>query len=245
MNNHSFLTFRHGFFLTLMVAVVTLAANCGAQTPTAPGTNTTATPLETVKSLQAGKPQYWVAYGTSLTADSAWPSELQAQANRKFPDRVRVFNAAQGGMWSGWGVGHLQERVLRLQPDAVFIEFAINDAHRNFYTSVELARLNLENMIDRIKAMYPKSDVVLLTMNPPTGVGLQLRPRIADYYQMYREVAQKRQLVLVDTEPVWSKMLKDEPEKWKKLVPDGLHPNAEGSKTVTVPLVMTSLFGAP
>lgn len=193
--------------------------------------------------LASGQAQTVVTYGTSLTAGGAWVNQMRAVLETNFPGRVKVINSAKGGMWSAWGVTNLDERVIAKAPDVVIIEFAINDAFLQYKTSPEDARRNLENMIDRIQKARPSCEVILMTMNPPIGVHLERRPRIDDYYAVYREVAKKRSLVLVDHHRNWQKVLAEGEVAFKKLVPDGIHPNAQGCERVILPELKHSLLG--
>ena len=200
-----------------------------------------AEPTGVMAKLQGGQAQTLVTYGTSLTAGGAWVGLLQKDLEARFPGRAKVVNSAQSGMWSAWGVSNLDARVIGKKPDAVFIEFAINDAFLKYETSPDTARRNLESMIERIQAARPGCEVILMTMNPPTGVHLERRPQFEAYYQFYREVAQARSLRLIDIEPVWQAVLKNEPDLFRKYVPDGIHPNADGAKAIILPQILKSL----
>ena len=191
--------------------------------------------------LAAGKAQVVVTYGTSLTAGGAWVGQLQDTLKAKYPGLATVINSGQGGMWSKWGVDNLDARVLKKKPDCVFIEFAINDAFLKYATSVEAARTNLCTMIDRILQSKAETEIVLMTMDPPTGVHLERRPKIEDYYQMYRDVAKERKLRLIDHEPNWKKILDQDKALFSKLVPDGIHPGPEGCSKVITPEILKAM----
>lgn len=181
-----------------------------------------------VTALEAGRPQTVVTYGTSLTAGGAWVTQLQQALNAQFPKLATVINSGQGAMWSDWGVKNLDERVIAKKPDAVFIEFSINDAFLQYATSTATARKNLENIIERIQKAEPKCEIILMVMNPPIGVHLESRPKITDYEQVYRDVAKEQKLRLIDHSAAWQKVLKQGEAEYKRLVPDGIHPNADG-----------------
>jgi len=58
-----------------------------------------------VKNLQLGKSQTLVVYGTSLTAGAggkAWVNAVGAELNRKFYNRLTVYNSGKSSMWSTW-----------------------------------------------------------------------------------------------------------------------------------------------
>src|SRR4051812_28049069 len=101
-----------------------------------------AEPAQLIKNLEAGKKQHLITYGTSLTHGGAWVPQIKAILSKKYGDKITVTNGAQSGMWSKWGLEHLEERVLSKDPDTIFIEWAINDAFLKYETSVEQARKN-------------------------------------------------------------------------------------------------------
>lgn len=194
-----------------------------------------------VTNLEAGRKQTIVAYGTSLTAVGAWVKQLSAELNRRYPDLATVINSGEPSKWSKWGVKHLKERVINQKPDVVFIEFSINDADLHSDTSVAEARSNLETMIDRILSANKSCEIILMVMNPPIGIRLEGRPHIESYNQVYRDVAAERHLMLIDHDPNWQKVLKEDPNLFSRYVPDGLHPNYEGSAAVITPEILSAL----
>jgi acyl-CoA thioesterase I len=196
-----------------------------------------------IEKLQNGVKQHLVTYGTSLTECGEWVNQLRNFFNQKYPGLVTVTNSGASGMWSGWGVDNLEERILKKNPDVVFIEFAINDAYLPYKTTVPMCRKNLETMIDRILKQYPKCQIILMTMNPPIREHLEIRPKVEEYYQAYREVAKERKLLLIDHYPVWKAILDKDPKTYDAYVSDGIHPNGLGSEKVTTPNILAILYG--
>lgn len=194
-----------------------------------------------IVNLESGKQQTIITYGTSLTESGAWVKQLQEVLNSRYPGKTKIINSGKGGMWSKWGVDNLDNRVIEKKPDTVFIEFAMNDAFLFYKTSVDQAQSNLENMIERILKSNSKCEIVLMVMNPPIIVQLKRRPRIKDYYQMYRDVAKAKKCLLIDHYPKWEKILKENPKLFWKLVPDGIHPGPEGCKAVITPNITKAL----
>jgi acyl-CoA thioesterase I len=192
--------------------------------------------------LKAGARQHVVTYGTSLTEAGDWVNQIRTIFEARFPGQVTVTNGGKSAMWSGWGVENLDERVLRKNPDAVFIEFAINDAYLPYNTSPEMCRANLENMIGRIRDRRPDCQIILMTMNPPIREHLQIRPRIEEYYQVYRDVAAARGFLLIDHYPVWKAVLDADLAAFLACVPDGIHPAPLGCEKVIVPNILAALF---
>lgn len=196
-----------------------------------------------IRDLKAGHPRHIVAYGTSLTAGGAWVGQVRDALSARFPGLVTVTNSGKGSMWSKWGVDNLDELVIARKPDAVFIEFGINDAYRPYRTSVADARANLENMIDRIAAALPACDVILMTMNECVDKHREIRPCVQDYYQMYRDVAAARRLLLIDHYPRWVDLLAADRAAFDACCPDGIHPNALGAERIITPAILAALDG--
>jgi acyl-CoA thioesterase-1 len=197
-----------------------------------------------VKNMEQGKEQVVLVYGTSLSSGGhgkAWMQAVADYFNNKYGDHLRYFLVGKGGMWSTWGVQHLEDSVIAKKPDAVIIEFGINDAFHKYQTSPELARLNLEYMVDRLKLAYPSCEIILQVMNMPVGKSAGFRPNLDAYYDMYRKVAKKRKLLLIDHYPNWQKILDKGETEFLKHVPDGIHPNDESGKEIIAPFIIQQL----
>ncbi len=198
-----------------------------------------------LKRLQQGQPQHIVVYGTSLSSGGnghAWMRVVKARLEHRYGDSLISYSlAGKGGRWSTWGVQHLEDSVIAKRPDAVFIEFGINDAFAQYETPVAVARLNLEYMIDRIALYDDSCDVVLQVMNMPIGKSAALRPALADYYAMYREVANERGLLLFDHYPNWQAILDRGEDAFRAYVPDGIHPNEKGGEEIIAPFIYETL----
>ncbi len=210
-------------------------------------------PSELLTALDAGESRRIVVYGTSLTANGAWVQQLGSWLAAIYPGKVVIVNSGLSGKNSGEGLAQLQTKVLNHAPDTVFIEFAMNDAF--LYSdgtpslSVEQARSNLNAMIDAILAHNPSCEVILQTMNTvwnsPQGSNSSatLRPDLADYNEMYRDVAAGRGLLLIDHHRNWLALHQADPAAYQNLVPDGVHPVAAGYTKVVLPLLKWKLTG--
>ena len=190
-----------------------------------------------VSNLKAGKKQTIVAYGTSLTEKGAWVGELQKKLNELFPGQATVLNKGGQGMYSKWGVDNLEERVIKNKPDAVLIEFAINDVVARFNCSVPQAKENLEFMIKRILEQNPKCEIVLMTTTP----GDFGRKKVSEYYEMYRAVAKAHGFRLADMYPQWVELQKSDRAAYSSFVPDLVHPSEAGCKFVVLPAILKTL----
>ena len=194
-----------------------------------------------VQDLEAGETRTIVTYGTSLTKVGAWSDQLRAVLEQNYPGQVTLINSAQGGSNSAWGRKSFDEKVIQKKPDTLFIEFAINDSVAGRKVSIQQARENLEDMIDRLLKSNSDCEIILMTMNPAVAHHGTRRPNVAAYYQMYRDVAQARGFQLIDHYPHWQKLLNEDPGRFLSYVPDGIHPVREGTLQVIMPTMMQSL----
>lgn len=228
--------------MSLLVAVAFGGGAVAAEKAAAPGGGS-----RMVAALAAGKKQTVVAYGTSLTAGGGWVTQVQNALDKRYPGRLTLINSGSSGQWSKWGLENLDERVIAKKPDAVFIEFAVNDAVARFSCSVAQSRTHLETMINRILKARPACEIILMTMTPadayPKGHG-SYRDNLPAYYQMVRDVARDRHLVLVDNDPNWRALRKADKEKFARFVPDSIHPVAEGCREVVTPEIL-NVLGVP
>jgi lysophospholipase L1-like esterase len=209
-----------------------------------------------IANLERGENQTVVIYGTSLTAGGAWGTQVRPFFDTQYPGQVTWVNSGMSGRASNSGVANLNARVLAHQPDAVFIEFGMNDAFTDYAVgdidkdiSLPQARTNLESMIASIQAQNADAQIVLQTMNPawnaPNGNGSATkRPQLADYYQVYRDVASEESLALVDNNRVWLKVQNNDAAEFQARVADGTHPDATGYKRYVSSAVLYEL-GAP
>lgn len=226
--------FRAVFSVALALFIVVAGGSHAAGLPAEP------LPTGTFLALESGRPTTVVAYGTSLTAGGAWTRELAAYWEKHYPGKVTFLNAAKNGMHSGWGVENLAERVIEKSPDLVLIEFAVNDAAARHGISPQKSVANLETMAAALRARNPAVEIVVQTMNPawdsprvPEKKYGSDRPELAAYYDAWRDGARRLGLPLVEHYPTWLKIQREEPERFRDLVPDGIHPGEEASRQIT------------
>jgi lysophospholipase L1-like esterase len=211
------------------------------------------TPSTLVKNLAAGQAQTLVAYGTSLTANGIWLSEIETILDEKYPGLLTVINSGLSGKSSFTGLSLLTSKVLEKNPDTVLIEFAINDAFRYGFGTPQLtvaqAKENLVSMIDQILVHNPDTEIIIQTTNPvwdsPTGSNesAALRPDLEDFYAAYREVATERSLMLIDHNFRWTSLEANDLPAFQTAIPDGIHPTAEAQRAHVLPLIKWKLTG--
>lgn len=223
----------------MMVAGVTTLALVAST-----GLSQTKTKSQFITNLEAGKPQVIVAYGTSLTEGGAWVEHLTSTLNDKFPGLATVVNSGKSGQWSDWGVKNVDAYVVQKKPDAVLIEFAINDSVARFNCSVEQAKANLETIIAAILNDNPACEIILMTMTPgdqyPEG-HRSYRKNIGAYYEMYRSVAKVHGFLLIDHYSNWKALQAKNPVKFKQYVPDSIHTTPAGCEAVITPTLLDAI----
>ena len=125
-----------------------------------------------ISALERGEEQTIVCYDTSLTHSGSWVQGLSEALNARWPDKATVINSGMSGKNSSEGLLKVQENVLSKKPDAVFIEFSMNDAADSLNSgktaeeALALAESNLKGIISEIKTSNPSCEIILQTMNP-------------------------------------------------------------------------------
>lgn len=152
-----------------------------------------------------------------------------------------VFNSGNPNKDSNWGVENIEEYVIDVRPDLVFIEFSINDADLQRNISVAQSRINLNTMIDRIMEYDSQCKIILMVMNPPAASYAATRPHYKDYRKMYNDVARERNLEIIDHSRNWDKIQKEDMVLFNWYVPDGIHPTSEACEVVVLPEILRSL----
>lgn len=204
-----------------------------------------------VDALKEGRSQTIVCYGTSLTVSShEWVDGLRSALDARWPGKATVVNSGLSGKNSATGLANVQDQVVSKNPDAVLIEFSMNDAADSLNSgktadqALADAESNLKAIIAAVKAARPDCEIILETMDPyvhVSGSSLSNRTGLEQHIAMYRRVAAENGYLLIDNWPKWQAILAKGEAEYLKLVPDGVHPNALGSKTVTLPNVLKTL----
>lgn len=235
---------------------LTLTAGAGYILPAVPtGTITLtdrpagvpATRSRFVQKLAAGLSQRMLVYGTSLTANGAWPAQVLAGLNTTWPGLTTLINRGGSGETSVWGVANLDSQVIAAAPDVVFIEFSVNDAVARFGISLAQARANLDTILNGIRTALPNCEIILQVTNPVIGRPQGddgWRPNLEHYQQIYRDAAERDNLLLIDHHPAWQALLDSGEAEFLTLVPDGLHPVAAGEESYMTPVILQRI-GAP
>ena len=165
-------------------------------------------------------------FGDSLTAGFglpsptlAFPNQMEIELN-KTPKKVKVINAGLSGETSAGGLSRI-DWVLRQPIDVFVLELGANDGLRGL--PLDQTKKNLQAIIDKVKAKYPKAKIVLAGMMVPPNMG----PAYSDQFKkVYPELAERNKCHLIP-------FLLDGVGGNEKLnQSDGIHPNEEGHKII-------------
>lgn len=174
---------------------------------------------------EAGGAPVVLVIGTSLTAglgvdpDQAYPALLQRKADSAGL-AVRVVNAGVSGETSAGALRRL-EWVLRQPAAVVVIETGANDGLRG--QDPDSVRANIQQIIDRVRALQPRPRVLLVGMEAMPNLGADYAGR---FRAIYPALARRNGVPLVPF------LLEGVAGVDSLNQPDGIHPTAEGQRRV-------------
>ncbi|HEX6223360.1 MAG TPA: arylesterase [Chryseolinea sp.] len=170
-------------------------------------------------------PKVILFYGDSLTAgyglstEEAFPALVEKKLNKN-ENTVRVINAGLSGETSAGGLTRL-DWVLRQNIDIFILELGANDGLRGL--PLEETQKNLQAIIDKVKAKFPKVKIVVAGMMVPPNMGPEYTSK---FQKIFPDLAKKNNAALIPF------LLQDVAGKEDLNLGDGIHPNVEGHKIV-------------
>ena len=186
--------------------------------------------LEKIKSLlKQDKPVIWLFTGDSITQGAKHTNGYRCYPEI-FSERVRwemrrkqdfIINTGISGDTTGNIIRDFQRRVQQFNPDVVSLMIGTNDCA---YASITIKSFveNLGKLLDQIRALgsipiLHTPNVILLKEDP-------VRSRLPEFITAIRNVAKKKELVLVDHWQLWS----EKEEHITTWLDDPVHPNFKG-----------------
>lgn len=163
-----------------------------------------------------------LVFGDSLSAgygiprETAWPSLLQSELQRNYP-QYKVVNASISGETTSGGVRRLPAALKEHRPGIVIIELGANDGLRG--TQINLVEKGLDELIRLSTTSGAK--VLLLGMQLPPNYGLDYTRQ---FKQLYSRLAKKHQVALV---PFMLQGIQAD-----EFQPDNLHPVADAQPRI-------------
>ncbi len=169
----------------------------------------------------ATPPKVVLFYGDSLTAGYGLSTEeaFPAVIGRKLQEKgtpITVVNAGLSGETSAGGLNRL-DWVLKQPIDVFVLELGANDGLRGL--PLDQTQKNLQSIIDKVSAKYPKAKIVVAGMLVPPNLGPDYT---ASFRKIFPELAKKNKATLIPF------LLQDVAGQEKLNIADGIHPNAEG-----------------
>lgn len=174
---------------------------------------------------QGSTPKSILFFGDSLTAgygrspEEAFPALVEKTLNKK-GKAVKATNAGLSGETSAGGLARI-DWILRQPVDIFVLELGANDGLRGL--PLEQTRQNLQAIIDKVRAKYPKTKVVVTGMMVPPNLG---KAYTTEFQKIFPELAKKNNATLIPF------LLQDVAGIEKLNQADGIHPNIEGHKIV-------------
>lgn len=164
-----------------------------------------------------------LVFGDSLTAglgvepEEAFPALLGNKIDSlELP--YEVVNAGLSGETSAAGKARI-EWLLKDKVDVFILELGANDGLRGI--PVSETRMNLQSIIDQVKAKYPDAKLVMVGMEVPPNMG---KTYASDFRMIFPDLARQNNMALVP-------FLLDRVGGIAELnQADGIHPTAKGHK---------------
>lgn len=170
-------------------------------------------------------PEKILFFGDSITAgyglnpDRAFPALIQQQID-SLGLNYTVVNAGLSGETSAGGLRRV-DWVLQQEVDIFVLELGGNDGLRGL--NLQQTKANLQGIVDKVKAKYPQSLIVLAGMEVPPNLGADYT---LEFREMYVELAQENDLLFI---PFILEGVGGVPEL---NLPDQIHPNEKGHRKV-------------
>jgi acyl-CoA thioesterase-1 len=210
----------HKLKITFVLALTIAVAGCGSKSKP----NDTAAQTDTTKATATSSTKTILVFGDSLTAgyglddqSEAYPSVLQTKIDSaKLP--YTIVNGGLSGETSAGGKSRI-DWLLKQHVDVFVLELGANDGLRGI--PVEETEQNLQTIIDRVKAKYPKAKLVMLGMQVPPNMGATY---VTAFKDMFPKLATKNNMTLVPF------LLQGVGGVRALNQKDGIHPTAAGAK---------------
>lgn len=166
-----------------------------------------------------------IFYGDSITAgygvgtEFAFPRLIESQLDKDGFD-VEIVNAGLSGETSAGGLTRI-DWILNRQFDVFVLELGANDGLRGL--PVNETSKNLQAIIDKVKAKYPNTQIILAGMMVPPNMGQDYSK---EFENLFPQLAARNNAILIPF------LLKDVAGIAELNQPDGIHPNTQGHKII-------------
>lgn len=156
--------------------------------------------------------------GYGLNEKDAVPAQLE-QALREHDDSVRVINGGVSGDTTGAGRSRLEWTLDKHNPDMVVLALGGNDVLRGLPISV-----TTENILAMLELLKERNiPTILSAVQAPGNLGIAYQRQLNS---LYKDASEKYEA------PLYPFLLTETFGKKALMQQDGIHPNAEGAKTI-------------
>jgi lysophospholipase L1-like esterase len=157
---------------------------------------------------------------------------------------ITLYNDAVNGKTSAYGLVVETPVALSQHPDAVILEFNMNDAYTAQGISLEQSAVNVAHIVVSIESQNSNTVVYLMTTNNPTSILTNQVPYLAVYQEEYRKLvpilnAAGLHVGLIDNELSWATV--DTSVVGGGVMFDNWHPTLAADVLHVVPDVMHAL----
>jgi lysophospholipase L1-like esterase len=140
--------------------------------------------------LEKGGPVTIAYYGGSITAGPGWRTHTLDWFRKQYPQaKINELNASLGGSGSLVGVFRADHDLVKPKPDAVFIEFSLNDVADVRDRPDEVAGA-LEGIIRKLRASKPDTDVCLAYTLHSSAVDLLNQGKFSASVSLHETIAE-------------------------------------------------------
>lgn len=209
--------------LSSIVLTMILLAGCADNRKQDDKTNVTETKNAAADSSKPLKTILF--FGNSLTAGyglnplEAFPALIQGKIDSAKLE-YKTINAGVSGETSAGGNARI-DWILKQPADVFVLELGANDGLRGI--PITETRKNLQSIIDKVKAKYPKTKLVLAGMQIPPNMGQEYS---AQFKNLFPDLSKKNNMTLIPF------LLQGVAGIRELNQQDGIHPTAAGDKIV-------------
>lgn len=187
-------------------------------------------PEKIIEMFKEGSPVTIAALGDSLTSGwlvkKGYLDYLQEMLLNKYPrTKLNIINRGVPGDTARGGRERIEKDILTGKPDAVFVQFALNDAFTGYSPSE--FRENIQEIIDRVNE-DTEAEIILITS---TYLGFGFGGDAAKtFYNVLESISEKNKISIVRVDEYWKKNIVDRDHFLNFVLDDHLHPNENGYK---------------
>lgn len=187
-------------------------------------------PVKTIKKLRSKTTTTIVALGDSLTygwmVNLGYLDFLEKMIGETYPgSKLNLVNRGISGDTAEGGLHRLERDVLSLNPDCVFVQFALNDAFSGY--SSEDYRKHIEMIIKKI---ISRSDADIMLITSVCLIDDHQDEVIRIYYDELDALSRKFRLPIVKVHEYWKSKISEGINFVDLTLYDLAHPNEKGYK---------------